>query len=506
MASKTYGDMLEVVQRITAARPSRCLDNLEITSRLIDRLGLEGALKKLRFVHIAGTKGKGTCSQYTSQLLRAHGRRVGLFTSPHLIDIRERIVVDGEMLSHERFAKYFFDVYDCHQSLLDSDSDWDRDLASRANFFRLMFLMSIHAFASEGVEIGVMEVGIGGRIDATNVIHPVVCGITSLGMDHMEILGDTMELIAAEKAGIMKPNVPCFSVAQVEHPETRRVLEKRSREVDCPLVFMDPGILPIRSWPQLAIGGEHAVTNSKLALMLARTAAEVPITMPLLPEEITALQTTVYAGRSQVIKVNERVTVYLDGAHTPESIEMAAKWFFSTAADAATEATHRRMHTNIAAEEARLSEGDSEELVSAPQSHATTGGGRQQHRRNVLLFYSTRNPSALFKPLMPYTQGIQKIVIASIHTPKTPLSGVTEDHREHLLPYVEAWRKLYPEIPCLPCAAPFDSWANVEELVCDSTGDSDDETVPVNIFVTGSFFLIGDILNLLRGHHVAPQS
>ena len=143
-------------------------------------------------------KGKGTTSFLTSELLQVYGAKVGLFTSPHLVDIRERIVVNGEMLSQERFAQYFFDVYDRHESLATSESEIDREVASKANFFRLMFLMSIHAFASEGVDVGVMEVGIGGRLDATNIVQPVACAITSLGMDHMEMLGDTIDKIVRE--------------------------------------------------------------------------------------------------------------------------------------------------------------------------------------------------------------------------------------------------------------------------------------------------------------------
>lgn len=462
---RTFKDMLDVVQRITAARPARCPENLEITLRLVKKLGLEDAMNSMKYVHIAGTKGKGTCSVYTSQLLRSYGRRVGLFTSPHLVDIRERIVVDGSMLPPETFARYFFDVYDRHQALLDSESDLDRDTAKRANFFRIMFLTSLHAFASEGVEISVMEVGIGGRIDATNVITPSVCGITSLGMDHMDILGDTIEAIAAEKAGIMKPGVPCFSVAQDDYPSTRKVLERRSREVDCPLVFMDPGVLPIRQWPRLSIGGEHAERNSKLALMLARTVAECPLVTPLMNEEIAALGATTYAGRSQVIRVSSNVTVFLDGAHTPESLEAASKWFFRAAADRDKEV-------------------------------ANDDGASRPHR-NVLLFYSTRDPAALFKTLMPYTRQLHKAVMATIHSPKVPTSGVTDDHKEHLLRYVESWRKLYPEIPCLPCAAPFEQWRDIEELVAGSTGELDDADAPVNIFVTGSFFLVGDVIKMI---------
>ncbi|CUI14603.1 folylpolyglutamate synthetase, putative [Bodo saltans] len=463
-----YSEMLEVVNRVTASRPQRALDNLEITGRLVQRLGLDDVFSRLKFVHIAGTKGKGTCAAYTSSLLMSHGLRVGLFTSPHLVDIRERIIIDGKMLSRELFAKYFFDVYEAQQNLMNSDSELDRETASRANFFRLMFLMSLHAFASEGVEVGVMEVGIGGRIDATNVIPSTVCGITSLGMDHMEILGNTVEEIAFEKAGIMKKGVPCFSGPQLEHPSTRRVLQEHSLKVECPLVFVDPGVIPIRQWPQLSIGGEHAVNNSKIAFLLARSAAEISPMMPMTEGERIALTTTVFPGRSQIIPATAvpggKITLFLDGAHTPESLHVATQWFLD-------EAKRRK-------------------------------GG---NARNVILFYSTREASLLFRSMLPAIskgrgdgQVFVKCILASIRFPRTPVNGVQEDHKAHLLPYVEAWRKLYPETPCLPCAAPFEKWEDLQELVCGSTGELEDETAPVNVFITGSFFLVGEMLELLH--------
>lgn len=458
---RSYGDMLELVQQITAARPQRSPDNVNITLRLIKRLGLEESLHKMKYVHIAGTKGKGTTSVYTSELLRSYGAKVGLFTSPHLVDIRERIQVDGKLLPHATFAKYFFDVYDRHQQLLSSDSDIDRDTASRANFFRLMFLTSIHAFASEGVDVGVMEVGIGGRIDATNIIDPVVCGITSLGMDHMEILGATIEEIASEKAGIIKPRVPCFSVSQSAHPTTRKVIEQKAKSIEAPLCFLDRGVIPILRWPQLAIGGRHAVENAQLALCLARTACDVPVVLPITQGEWQVLSCTTFAGRSQVLPVSPKVTLFLDGAHTPESLDAASKWFFDAAR--ASDAAHSRTSS-----------------------------------RNVILFYSTRDPKSLFKAFMPFSRNVKKCILATIHSPKTPSSGEAEDAREHLLKFTECWRTLYAEVPCLPCATPFETWHDIEELVTGSTGNLDAEDDHVNLFVTGSFFLVGDVLKLVE--------
>lgn len=379
MQRRSFTDMLEIVHRITSGKQQRCTDNLNITLRLVKKLGLEESFHKLKYVHVAGTKGKGTTSFLTSELLQVYGAKVGLFTSPHLVDIRERIVVNGEMLSQERFAKYFFDVYDRHESLAASESEMDREVASKANFFRLMFLTSIHAFASEGVNIGVMEVGIGGRIDATNIIQPDVCAITALGMDHMEVLGNTIEAIASEKAGIMKTGVPCFSAPQTMYPSTRAVLMAKAKEVDCPISFLDEGVVPYRQWPPLAIGGAHAVENSKLAFLLARHMIGVPVVVPLSPLETAVFSHAKMLGRSQIIKVSKQVTVYLDGAHTPESMAAAASWFFSL-----------------------------------PETQRTSKA------RNVLLFYSSRDAKALFKTFMPYTKQLTKAVLCTIRSPRAP--------------------------------------------------------------------------------------
>ncbi|CUF15593.1 folylpolyglutamate synthetase, putative, partial [Bodo saltans] len=227
-----------------------------------------------------------------------------------------------------------------------------------------------------------MEVGIGGRIDTTNVIPSSVCGITSLGMDHMELLGDTIEEIALEKAGIMKCGVPCFAGPQLEHPVTRSALQRFSADVECPLMFVDACAIPPSwlPWPVLSIGGVHVVANSQIALMLARTVTHIPLSLPLTEDEIRALSSTTFAGRSQVISLGT-TTIFLDGAHTPESIAAASTWF-------------------------------SAEMRARLPS------------KNVLLFYSTRDGATLFHAMQQAFQGeevsLEKCIITAIRSPKLP--------------------------------------------------------------------------------------
>ena len=223
--------------------------------------------------------------------------------------------------------------------------------------------------------------------------------------------------------------------------------------------------MPYRQWPELAIGGAHAVENSKLAFLLARHVAGVPVVVPPTPLEIAVFSHAKMLGRSQVIKVSDKITVYVDGAHTPESVSAAASWFFSL-----------------------------------PETQPTTNA------RNVLLFYSTRDAKSLFKTLMPYTRQLTKSVICTIKSPRYTAQGMTDDAQEHLLNYVEVWRQLYKEVPCLPCVSPFESFEDVEELVLGSTGELEDERGHVNLFVTGSFFLVGELLHRLEQAGVSTKA
>ncbi|SYZ70093.1 folylpolyglutamate_synthetase [Leishmania braziliensis MHOM/BR/75/M2904] len=467
---RSFKDAMEVVKKMTGRRPNKCPDAFETTKRYLDRLGFAPILERIRFVHVAGTKGKGTTSAYIAALLQAYGFKVGLFTSPHLTDLRERTVVDGRLLDESTYAQHFFEFLDKYEGLQYSDSQLDRDISSpsQANFFRFIFLLSLYIFEQEGVEVAVMEAGIGGRIDSTNTIPSEVSIITSLGYDHMEILGNTIQEIAAEKSGIMKPGVVCFAAPQRDHPETRAVLEKHAREVGTPLVLLDQNVLPIQSWPKLAIGGVHAVENSKLALMAARRVASIPPILPLDEVEKSVLQGMTYAGRSQIAAVDSgaNITFYLDGAHTVESISSATQWFLD---------------------------------VSAANT-------RDPSPRRVLMLYTSRDPKSILKAFMPYVSYFCKVVIAQVSNPRmtshsadpTDIEGKMSELRERMVATTECWRSMYREVTCLPCARPFSALEDILELVVPAASDNEDASKPAQVFVCGSFFLVGDVVQLLK--------
>jgi folylpolyglutamate synthase len=185
-------------------------------------------LNKLNIVHVAGTKGKGSTCAYVDSIL-AHYRKshdvpqnVGLFTSPHLVAVRERIRINSVPISAQLFAKYFFEVWNALQDAAAEPLDLP-------TYFKYLTLMSYHVFLQEGVNAAVYEVGVGGEYDATNIVDcPAVTGISTLGIDHVLTLGETIRDIAWHKAGIQKPGVPSFTVQQL--PAAMEVVDNRAKE------------------------------------------------------------------------------------------------------------------------------------------------------------------------------------------------------------------------------------------------------------------------------------
>ena len=177
---------------------------------------------KIKTIHIAGTNGKGSTSHMIAAIFQQAGYKTGLYTSPHLKDFRERIKMNGEMISQDFVVDYVSKI-----------KSFSEDI--EPSFFELTFVMALEYFATEKVDIAIIETGLGGRLDSTNVITPELSIITNIGYDHMDILGDTLEKIAYEKAGIIKSGVPVV-IGEVL-PETRTVFEKKSKKTGSPILF-----------------------------------------------------------------------------------------------------------------------------------------------------------------------------------------------------------------------------------------------------------------------------
>lgn len=237
-----------------------------------------------------------------------------------MVAVRERIRINGAPISEEHFSLYFFEV-------------WDRLSANRVSpmpgYFRFLTLVAFHAFLSLGVDATILEVGVGGTYDSTNIVpQPIVTGVTSLGIDHVGVLGDTIQEIAWHKGGIFKKGVPAYTVDQ--HDEAMKVLRKRSEELEA----LELNICaPTSENIQLGLAGAHQQHNAGLAIALAtsflqqRFPSEEYSSLP--QSFITGLSAVKWPGRCQTIidPVRKNVIWYLDGAHTSESLQCCIEWF-----------------------------------------------------------------------------------------------------------------------------------------------------------------------------------
>jgi dihydrofolate synthase/folylpolyglutamate synthase len=272
-------------------------------------------------VHIAGTNGKGSTAAMLESILRQAGFATGLYTSPHLARINERIRVNGSEISDSEFAAAFTRVQARIEELLAHG-----ELAAHATFFECLTAMAFVHFRSARVEFAVYEVGMGGRLDATNVVVPEVAVITQIDFDHENYLGYSIEEIAAEKAGIIKPGA--WVVSSAERPEARAVMARRCAEQRARLIEIDDSTLgallaaPVAGGASAApaqsmtvgLAGRHQVRNARAAVTAARLLAERGFSIT--DEHIArGLAEVRWPGRLE--KISSRPDVYLDGAHNP---------------------------------------------------------------------------------------------------------------------------------------------------------------------------------------------
>lgn len=277
--------------------------------------------KKLKTIHIAGTNGKGSTSHMLASILQSAGYRVGLFTSPHLIDFRERIRIDGEMIPEQYVIDFVEDIRPRIPEGL------------QPSFFELTTAMAFSYFARVGTDIAVIEVGMGGRLDSTNVISPLLSVITNVSVDHAAFLGGTLEAIATEKAGIIKPQTPVILGRSVEH-EVYDVVAKTAHAHKAPLTIADQSgevtdVRPAGDGSQdldtlhfgtirQPLGGAYQVENTTTVLCACLRLAELglSITPPHVREGIHSVSRTGLKGRLQVVR-DTAPRIILDTGHNP---------------------------------------------------------------------------------------------------------------------------------------------------------------------------------------------
>jgi dihydrofolate synthase / folylpolyglutamate synthase len=285
----------------------------------------------LRFIHLAGTNGKGSTAAFCESCLRAAGLRVGLFTSPHLVSVRERIQINRVQISEDDFAQGMAIV----RGLVEKSS------TQEATYFELMTALALWYFAREKIDWIVWETGLGGRLDATNIVAPELCIITNIGLDHQQYLGPSLRDIAAEKAGIIKRGVPVISA--VEAGDAFEVIQQRAKDEGASLTLvyrdMEIGDLGLRGGRQMAaidgwefalgLMGRHQVSNAACAVeAMWQIRSRDPQSFGpgrdcnIIPDEAIArgLRETVWPGRFEVL--SEKPLIVLDGAHNAAGMAM----------------------------------------------------------------------------------------------------------------------------------------------------------------------------------------
>src|SRR5215472_14752117 len=325
----TLGRELAAPTQATAAK-----FDLENISVLAERLGRPD--RAYPSAHIAGTNGKGSTAAFLESILRQAGFRTGLNTSPHLEKINERLRINGEEINDDAFAAVFTRLQDVIEELLAGHK-----LRAHPTYFECVTAMAFEWFARERAEFGIFEVGLGGRLDATNVLSPVVSIITRIDFDHENFLGHSLKEIAGEKAGILKPTVPVVLAEQ--RPEAREVIQARARELQCPdlepaqLFQMDQqssgeGLFRARV-TELSSGetfefapslpGRLQLENALNALTATRYLQQRGYRIS--NEDITqGIASAVWPGRLE--KLQSRPDIYLDGAHNPGAARELAQF------------------------------------------------------------------------------------------------------------------------------------------------------------------------------------
>jgi dihydrofolate synthase/folylpolyglutamate synthase len=379
---------------------------------------------RLRFIHVAGTNGKGSTCAMLESIYRAAGLKVGLFTSPHLVALGERIQVNRVLISEAEIVRQ---VYALQVLLKQFQPD------EHPTFFEVVTVLALRHFAEQNCDLVIWETGLGGRLDATNIVTPLASLITNVQFDHQQWLGDTLASIATEKAGIIKPGIPVLTTADA--PEALRVIEEVAREHQSPLTIVtgsETKLPPLDSIP-LPLAGQHQRLNAALAVATVRElAGKIPIADTAIS---TGLAKVHWDGRLQLITLDSGQEILLDGAHNidgAQSLAAALVKLFPSAKPAL-----------------------------------------------ILGILQDKNWPAMCATLAPLAS---KVLL-------TPVSSERTAPPEQLR---EACRTVNPDIPTLVCGSLPEAMARASEEPF--------------VLVTGSLYLVGEALELLRVRRADTRS
>lgn len=326
-------DLSQVYREIMSRAPEHDFDpSLDRMKMVVDYLGHPE--ESFRVIHVTGTNGKGSTARMAEAICRAYGLRTGLYTSPHVQKVTERIAIDGQRVSDEAFVDLYYQV----KGFIDLvDKESQAQGGPRMSFFEVLTTMAIWAFADAPVDVAIVEVGMGGRWDATNVLNADAAVIGPVDMDHMQWLGDTVEQIAQEKAGIIKPDSTVVIGPQPHAEAVEPILEDQAQEVGAKALLRDGQELQVVSrmpavggqvaslrTPRglyegipIAMFGQHQAHNALAALAAAETV--IPVSDQLDPDLVaSALQGVKVPGRIEVVRSSP--TIIIDGGHNVQAV------------------------------------------------------------------------------------------------------------------------------------------------------------------------------------------
>ncbi|KXG53749.1 Folylpolyglutamate synthase, eukaryota [Penicillium griseofulvum] len=470
--------------------------SLPETVEWLKRIGYKPSdLNRLNAIHVAGTKGKGSTSAFISTILSQYTRKdadqpgsnlkIGLYTSPHLRFARERIKINNAPLSEEQFARYFFEVWD---RLEDSAKLAGEDPAMKPQYFRYLTVMAFHTYLSEGVDAAVIECGIGGQYDCTNVIpQPKVTAISSLGIDHVDLLGHTLEEIAWHKGGILKRGVNGFAAPQPLGAE--QVLAKRAEEAGAKLEIVagHSELRPESSKITPGLAGDFQYTNASVAVAVAadflrQVGIDVPddiMKAPLPAKFKTGLEETRLGGRCET-RFEKNVSWYIDGGHTLESIRLAGQWFASRIkADSSSD--------DVAAKKTRI-------LIFNQQTRNSTALAHALHETLAsALGNGTPFTHALFCTNITYKQSGFRPDLVSMNTNADDLELL----RVQKSLAVE-WNAIDPQAKTHVFGTIEEAVDFAREIAGQERKVLQKDEAPVMTFVTGSIHLVGGFLDVVE--------
>lgn len=435
---------------------------------------------KLNLIHITGTKGKGSTSAFTESILlnyldtnpsnssNAKINKIGLFTSPHLKTVRERIRINGSSINEPIFTKYFFEVWD----KLSENSD-----STLPMYFKFLTVLSFHVFMREGVDTAIYEVGVGGAYDSTNIIDsPTVTAITALGIDHTRMLGDTIDSITWNKTGIFKKDSPALAAIQLDYPESEILIKQRAEELQSSfLEFVNQDLIPKSI--KLGLMGDFQYQNASLAVKIAflhlkklgfpesnlpsfdQTSGNLANELP--QPFVKGLTDVNWPGRCQLIK-DEKINWYLDGAHTIESIKVASNWFKST---------HEKKRVNVLLFNQQSRENSDELLINL----------------NSILSPEVKFDHAIFTTNITWSSGDYSPDLVSMNTSKDQVDKLTIQKK-----LAQTWSDLENSKLKKSRKHLFHDIETSINFIKSLSDDSD-----INVFVIGSLHLVGGVLVVL---------